>query len=106
MQWREANRRRQRQTIRYRGLVPIPPPPPGGSSCFAVAQALLWGSGAMPSRDGESSPWYRMGSPQPWEREGLTRTETCTCGALKATFGAGVVCAAGQQGKAYCIRHN
>ena len=27
-QWREANRRRQRQTIRYRGLVPTPPPPP------------------------------------------------------------------------------
>ena len=26
-QWREANRRRQRQTIRYRGLVPTPPPP-------------------------------------------------------------------------------
>ena len=26
MQWREANRRRQRQTIRYRGLVPAPPP--------------------------------------------------------------------------------
>ena len=26
-QWREANRRRQRQTIRYRGLVPNPPPP-------------------------------------------------------------------------------
>ena len=25
-QWREANRRRQRQTIRYRGLVPPPPP--------------------------------------------------------------------------------
>ena len=29
-QWREANRRRQRHTIRYRGLVPTPPPPPGG----------------------------------------------------------------------------
>ena len=27
-QWREANRRRQRHTIRYRGLVPTPPPPP------------------------------------------------------------------------------
>ena len=27
-QWREANRRRQRQTIRYQGLVPTPPPPP------------------------------------------------------------------------------
>ena len=27
-QWREANRRHQRQTIRYRGLVPTPPPPP------------------------------------------------------------------------------
>ena len=27
-QWREANRRRQKQTIRYRGLVPTPPPPP------------------------------------------------------------------------------
>ena len=26
-QWREANRRRQRPTIRYRGLVPPPPPP-------------------------------------------------------------------------------
>ena len=26
-QWREANRHRQRQTIRYRGLVPNPPPP-------------------------------------------------------------------------------
>ena len=26
-QWREANRRRQRQPIRYRGLVPTPPPP-------------------------------------------------------------------------------
>ena len=26
-QWREANRRRQRQTIRYRGLVPPPTPP-------------------------------------------------------------------------------
>ena len=26
-QWREANRRRQRQTIRYRGFVPTPPPP-------------------------------------------------------------------------------
>jgi hypothetical protein len=25
-QWRAANRRRQRQTIRYRGLVPTPPP--------------------------------------------------------------------------------
>ena len=25
-QWQEANRRRQRQTIRYRGLVPTPPP--------------------------------------------------------------------------------
>ena len=25
-QWREANGRRQRQTIRYRGLVPPPPP--------------------------------------------------------------------------------
>ena len=27
MQWREANRRRQRQAIRYRGLVPTPPSP-------------------------------------------------------------------------------
>ena len=27
MQWREANRRRQRHTIRHRGLVPTPPPP-------------------------------------------------------------------------------
>ena len=26
-QWREANSHRQRQTIRYRGLVPTPPPP-------------------------------------------------------------------------------
>ena len=26
-QWREADRRRQRQTIRYQGLVPTPPPP-------------------------------------------------------------------------------
>ena len=26
-QWREANRRRQRQTIRFRGLVPTPPSP-------------------------------------------------------------------------------
>ena len=26
-QWREANRRRQRQTTEYRGNVPIPPPP-------------------------------------------------------------------------------
>ena len=29
-QWQEANRRRQRHTIRYRGLVPTPPPPPFG----------------------------------------------------------------------------
>ena len=28
MQWREANRHRQRQTTEYRGLVPTPPPPP------------------------------------------------------------------------------
>ena len=30
-QWREANRRRQRQTIRYRGLVPNPPPQKEGT---------------------------------------------------------------------------
>ena len=28
MQWREANRRRERQTNQHHGLVPTPPPPP------------------------------------------------------------------------------
>ena len=33
VQWREANRRRQRQTTQYRGIVQPPPPPrPGGTA--------------------------------------------------------------------------
>ena len=31
-QWREANRRRQRQTIRYRAFVPDPPPSPSSNA--------------------------------------------------------------------------
>ena len=43
---REANRRLQRQTIRYRGLVPTPPPPDqsdhrGGKTKFAIGKAWL-----------------------------------------------------------------
>ena len=31
--WREANRRRQRQTIQHHGLVPTPPPPSSPPAC-------------------------------------------------------------------------
>ena len=44
-QWQEANRRRQRQTIRYRGLVPPPPPPP--AACMVC---LVEPSGELPIR--------------------------------------------------------
>ena len=39
-QWREANRRRQRQTNRYRGLVPTPPPPASHSSSASVSTTV------------------------------------------------------------------
>ena len=35
-QWREANRRRRRQTIGYRGLVQTPPPP------YAYQDVHVW----------------------------------------------------------------
>ena len=51
-QWREANRRRQRQTIRYRGPCANPPPPDTHHPpIFVVAQLLgsliiaAWGAG-------------------------------------------------------------
>ena len=58
-QWREANRRRQRQTIRYRGLVPKPPTPrcptnalsnehsPFGSSFLGLFWGGAFGGGGL-----------------------------------------------------------
>ena len=41
-QRREANRRHQRQTIRYQGLVPAPPPPPPWPPpCRAITEGLM-----------------------------------------------------------------
>ena len=38
-QWREANRCRQRQTVRYRGLVPTPPPPGSTNRTLSLCRA-------------------------------------------------------------------
>ena len=40
-QWREANRRRQRQTIGYRGLVPTPRPPTFSQLPYKIAPPPL-----------------------------------------------------------------
>ena len=66
-QRRETNRRRQRQTIRYRGLVPTPPPPPdqyppdgiptppeehSQSANVDTRLPLSWGQGGPPPSSG------------------------------------------------------
>ena len=52
-EWREANRRRQRQTIRYRGLVPNPPPlaqATGKSGKRRSHRVLVLGQGGASTR--------------------------------------------------------
>ena len=107
-QWREANRRGQRQTNRYRGLVPTPPPPtpfqrmrrrgerggPSRRGCSCGA-GLRWGqAGGMRALGGKGHapgqclcrpPALTRGARRTSERSGNAER----CGAQRAKWGSG-----------------
>ena len=84
MQWREANRHRQRQTTRYRRLVPTPPPPRVAGSqknnnCFAHQKTLAHSHVLRHSHCmrafGANPPSAGPGTGDTWQRGAGTRIQ-------------------------------